>query len=180
MNLWYVTWSIYWHVSNPCRLLHPYCIHILRWSLKCSVKRTQTGSTISTNKSAWSANVWGLSLVCEADPYIGCPYPCPWFLGGHGCNIIGSVTIFEYMNAKWIAWVGMGENGSLLMDVVWVWVQIQRKCWALVWSGPWNARSRAFSLVVCEVTLRSLKEYIIYTKCITAMICGIFRVLSKL
>ena len=22
------------------------------------------------------------------EPYIGCPYPCPWVLGGHGCNII--------------------------------------------------------------------------------------------
>ena len=40
-------------------------------------------------------------------------------------------------------WVGMGVillfmggHRSLLMGVVWVWVQIRRKCWALVWSGP--------------------------------------------
>jgi hypothetical protein len=22
------------------------------------------------------------------EPYIGCPYPCPWVLGGHGCDSI--------------------------------------------------------------------------------------------
>ena len=26
-------------------------------------------------------------------------HPCPWVLGGHGCDIIGNVTIFEYMGA---------------------------------------------------------------------------------
>jgi hypothetical protein len=25
-----------------------------------------------------------LDDVCSAEPYIGCPYPCPWVLGGHG------------------------------------------------------------------------------------------------
>ena len=63
-------------------------------------------------------------------------------MGGHGCNnignIIGNVTIFEYMGAIWIAWVGtchaMGGHRSLLMGVVWVWVQIRRKCWALIRS----------------------------------------------
>ena len=44
---------------NACRLLHPSCIHILHWSLKRSVKRTWTGSTFSTNESAWSAMVTG-------------------------------------------------------------------------------------------------------------------------
>jgi hypothetical protein len=38
----------------PHRLLHPSCIHILRWSLKRSVKQTWTGSTFSTDESAWS------------------------------------------------------------------------------------------------------------------------------
>ena len=40
-------------------------------------------------------------------------HPCPWVLGGHGCdivgNIIGNVTIFEYMGVIWIAWVGIGR-----------------------------------------------------------------------
>ena len=31
------------------------CTHTLRWSLKCSVNWTATGSTLSTNESAWSA-----------------------------------------------------------------------------------------------------------------------------
>ena len=42
------------------------------------------------------------------------PIPCPWFLGGHGCYIIVH---------RW-AWVGVGGHRSLLMGVVWVWVQI--------------------------------------------------------
>ena len=25
---------------------------------------------------------------CHPEPYIGCPYPCPWVLGGYGCDII--------------------------------------------------------------------------------------------
>ena len=70
-------------------------------------------------------------------------HPCPWVLGGHKCDIIGNVTFSKYMGAICIAWVGhgwthvmlwvgMGGHRSLLMDVVWVWVQIRRKCWALV------------------------------------------------
>jgi hypothetical protein len=57
--------------KNPCRLLHPSCIHILRWSLKCSVKRTRTGSAFFTNESAWSGMVTG-SQSCvwiEVAPY---------------------------------------------------------------------------------------------------------------
>ena len=38
-------------------------------------------------------------MTSVAEPYIG----CPWVLSGHGCdvtgNIIGNVTIFEYMSA---------------------------------------------------------------------------------
>ena len=41
-----------------------------------------------------------------AEPYIGAhthAHPCPWVLGGHGCdiigNIVGNVTNFEYMGA---------------------------------------------------------------------------------
>ena len=37
--------------------LHPSCIHILRWSLKRSVKRTWTGYAFPTNESAWSVVV---------------------------------------------------------------------------------------------------------------------------
>ena len=54
------------------------------------------------------------------EPYIGCP--CPWVLGGHGCDI----TVHGR------AWVGMSWHRSLLMVMVWVWVQIRRKCWALL------------------------------------------------
>ena len=46
-------------------------------------------------------------------------HPCPWVLGGHGYhivgNIIGDVTIFEYMGAIWMTWVGMGAI-LLFMD----------------------------------------------------------------
>ena len=55
------------------------------------------------------------------------------FSDGHGCdiidNIIGNVTIFEYMGAIWIAWVGMGWHMSCYG---WAWVGIGR-CW-WVWS----------------------------------------------
>ena len=48
--------------------LHPFCIHILRWSLKRSMKRTWTSSTFFTNESAWSVLVTGSqSRVCS-DP----------------------------------------------------------------------------------------------------------------
>ena len=76
---------------------------------------------------------------CLVEPYIGCPYPCPWVLGGHGCDTIGNFMIFEYMGAIWIAWVGMGRHmswygwhGSLLMGVVRVWAQIWWKRWTLL------------------------------------------------
>ena len=59
-------------------------------------------------------------------------------------NIIGNVTIFKYignLNSMgghgWphvMLWVGMGGHRSMSMGVVWVWVQIRRKCWALLWS----------------------------------------------
>jgi hypothetical protein len=35
--------------------------------------------------------------VWVSEPYIGCPYPCPRVLGGHGCDII----------VHWWAWVGI-------------------------------------------------------------------------
>jgi hypothetical protein len=41
------------------RTVHPSCIHILRRSLKRSVKRTWTSSAFSTNESAWSVMVTG-------------------------------------------------------------------------------------------------------------------------
>ena len=49
---------------NPCRLFHPPCIHMLRWSLKRSVKRTWSRSSFPTNESAWSIMVRAHSLVC--------------------------------------------------------------------------------------------------------------------
>ena len=87
----------------------------------------------------------GLS-TCLAEPYIGCPYPCPWVLGGHGCDIIGNViskvTMFKYMGGHGWAYVGtchaMGGHRLLLMGVAWVWVQIRRKCWSLMPSKGHN------------------------------------------
>jgi hypothetical protein len=29
-----------------------------------------------------------LNPSCAAEPYIGCPYPCSWVLGGHECDVI--------------------------------------------------------------------------------------------
>ena len=90
-------------------------------------------------------------------PYIGCPYPCPWVLGGHGCDIIGNiisnVISFEYMGAIWIAWVGMGGHRSLLMSVVWVRVQTWRKCWALL-----NTQAIAELVWNCQVGI--VNEYV--------------------
>ena len=37
-------------------------------------------------------------------------------------------------------WVGMGGHMSLLMSVVWVLVQIRRKCWALLASKSLPSR----------------------------------------
>jgi hypothetical protein len=38
------------------------------------------------------------------EPYIGCPYPCPWVLGGHGCDVIvhgwASVLCIPASNSK--------------------------------------------------------------------------------
>ena len=50
-------------------------------------------------------------------------------------------------------WVGMGAillfmggHRSLLMSVVWVWVQIRRKCWALLGIQP----SRVLIKYLCQ------------------------------
>ena len=41
-----------------------------------------------------------LEVATPASPTLGAhAHPCPWVLGGHGCDIIGNVTIFEYMGA---------------------------------------------------------------------------------
>ena len=56
---------------SPCTLLHPSCIHILRWSLKRSVKRTWTGSAYSANKSAWSVRVTGSQSHVRSGPKVG-------------------------------------------------------------------------------------------------------------
>ena len=76
-------------------------------------------------------HLWWNSLIFLPKPHIGCPYPCRWVLGGHGCDIIGNVINFEYMGAIWIICHAMGGHRSLLMGVVLVWVKIRRKCWAL-------------------------------------------------
>ena len=60
--------------SNPCRLLHPSCIRILRRSLKRGVKWTWTGSAFSTNESAWrgimvmgsQSRVWSRPKWCQS------------------------------------------------------------------------------------------------------------------
>ena len=50
--------------------LHPSRIHILRWSLKCSVKRTWTGSAFSTKESAWGVMVTGSHSCVWSGPYL--------------------------------------------------------------------------------------------------------------
>jgi hypothetical protein len=55
---------------NPRRLYtHLAFTYILRWSLKISVKRTWTGSTFSTNKSAWSVLVTGTQSRVWSGPW---------------------------------------------------------------------------------------------------------------
>jgi hypothetical protein len=52
--------------KNPCRLLHPSCIHILRWSLKHSVTRTWTGSLRGFHQRGclkWSGHGLSVSWV---------------------------------------------------------------------------------------------------------------------
>ena len=80
----------------PCRLYIPSCIHMLRWSLECSVKRTWTGSAFSTNESAWTvlvtgpqSRVWGgpkLVTFVHVDPAnitMGCHNLCKFRLNVH-------------------------------------------------------------------------------------------------
>ena len=50
--------------------LHPSCIHILRWSLKRSVKWTWTGFAFSTNESAWIVLVTGSQSRVWSGPLI--------------------------------------------------------------------------------------------------------------
>ena len=54
-------------------------------------------------RCVWLGEDRRTNVVGKPEPYIGCPYPYPWVLGGHGCdiigNIIGDVIIFEYMGA---------------------------------------------------------------------------------
>ena len=41
------------------------------------------------------------SIYIYESPTLGAythAYTCPWALGGHGCDIIGNVTIIEYMD----------------------------------------------------------------------------------
>jgi hypothetical protein len=63
-----ITWSIWCHVGIHVDL-HLSCIHIFRWSLKCSVKRNWTGSTFCTNESAWSVLVMGSQSCVWSGPY---------------------------------------------------------------------------------------------------------------
>ena len=49
----------------------------------------------------------------------------------HGWAWVGTC---QAMDGHGWAWVGIGGHRSLLMGEVWVWVQIQRNCWALQYS----------------------------------------------
>ena len=51
------------------KTLHPFCIHILHWSLKRSVKWSWTGSAFSTNENARSAMVTGSQSRVWSGPY---------------------------------------------------------------------------------------------------------------
>jgi hypothetical protein len=59
-------------------------------------------------------------------------------------------TIFEYTSATWIAWLGtchaMGGHRSLLMVMVWVWVQIRKKVLGFVA----NTTERAYVIIQGE------------------------------
>ena len=72
---------------------------------------------------SWSRLVWGVKS--RALHWVPIPMPMgfgwAWvgyylFMGGHGRdiigNIIGNVTIFEYMGAIWIAWMDMDGHRS--------------------------------------------------------------------
>ena len=47
-----------------------------------------------------------------SEPYIGCPYPCPWVLSGHGCDII--VHGWAYVNADECG-LGMDTNSKEML-----------------------------------------------------------------
>ena len=79
--------------------------------------------------SASPPTFWQNNVTLGVEPYIGCP--CPWVLGGHRCDII--VHGWPWLSTCH-AMGGMGGGRLLLMGVVWVWVQIRRKCWALIRS----------------------------------------------
>jgi TM2 domain-containing membrane protein YozV len=60
-------------------------------------------------------------------------------MGGHGWAWVAHVML----------WVGMGGHMSLLMGMVWVWVQIRRKCWAdvdIIFRVSFNS-IKAYSLI---------------------------------
>jgi hypothetical protein len=49
-------------------------------------------------------------------------------MGGHGwAHVMLWVGMGEHGCAHVILWVGMGGHRSMLMGMVWVWVQIRRK-----------------------------------------------------
>ena len=92
------TWSIRCHVGihvDFTFVLHSQ-FHILRWSLKRSVKQTWTGSAFSTNESAWSVMVMCEVASRSRKPnfllvVLGLPVPCR---GG----LYGSLTWKDFSN----------------------------------------------------------------------------------
>ena len=81
--------------------------------------------------SASPPTFWKNNVTLGAKPYIGCPYPCPWVLGGHGRDIV----VHGWHGWAWVDTChAMGGHRLLLMGVVWGWVQIRRKCWSLITS----------------------------------------------
>ena len=73
-------------------------------------------------------------------------YYCSW-VGMGAILLVIILVMFQFLNtwqnlnsmgghgqAHVMLWVGMGGHRSILMGVVWVWVQIRKKCWALHYS----------------------------------------------
>jgi hypothetical protein len=105
--------------STPCRV---WCLQALKLldCNKCTLIVVNWSLTIS------HAHTYAPIYVMQS-PTSGAhthAHPCPWVLGGHGCDVIvhGWAWVRYYRS-----WVGMGGHRSLLMIMVWVWVQIQRK-----------------------------------------------------
>jgi hypothetical protein len=107
--------------KNPCRLSIHLAFTYSVGSFDRSVKRNWTGSTFSTNESAWSVLVTGSQsrVLCEVALRMSLPLWC------HMCIILGLVTqpllsnvrgepVFSVMVAGWFCeksgWIGKVED----------------------------------------------------------------------